>query len=94
MSQLLTTHYELGGRFRSDTFQCATLFKATNSVEGVLAWARDDRTGEYVRIYEVGPTEWVQNEPQSYSRGNFETKESARKFARMAYRYLNKGTRR
>lgn len=88
-----TTHYELGARAKLANVTAGIVWKNTKSVEGVKAWARDVRTGEYVRVLETGPTEWVDGEPQAWSTGNFETVETAQKFASMAYRYINKGVR-
>lgn len=88
------TRYELGARSRfADTITGGIVWKNTKSIEGVLAWARDERTGEYVRVYETGPTEWVDNQPQAWSTGNFETVEAAKEFASKAYRWINKGRR-
>ena len=87
-----TTSYQLGARSRfSDAITAGICWKNKGGFEGVLAWARDERTGEYVRVYEVGPEEWVQGEPQSWTSGNFATIDSAKKWASTAYRYLNKG---
>lgn len=83
--------YELGARQTFTTKTGPILVRNTKTLEGVLAWARDERTGDYVRVFEVGPTEWVQDEPQAWSRGNFETVESARIFASKAYRWINGG---
>ncbi|OKP79788.1 hypothetical protein BTE77_06775 [Ensifer adhaerens] len=89
-----TTHYELAGRAKFAPHITAPLaWTDTKSIEGVKIWARDERTGEYVRVLETAPTIWVDNEPQAWSSGNFETVEEAKKFAGMAYRYINKGRR-
>lgn len=89
-----TTHYELGERTRFPaSISGAIAWKDTKSIEGVKAWARDERTGEYVRVFETGPTMWVDNEPQAWSSGNFENVEDAQKFASKAYRWINKGRR-
>lgn len=88
-----TTHYELAGRTMFAGITAPLAWKDTKSIEGVKIWARDERTGEYVRVLETGPTIWVDNEPQAWSSGNFETVEDAKKFAGMAYRYINKGRR-
>lgn len=89
-----TTHYELGGRTRfSANVNGSIAWKNKGGIEGILAWARDERTGEYVRVYEHGPTEWVDNEPLAWSSGNFETIENAQRFASMAYRWINKERR-
>jgi Na+-transporting NADH:ubiquinone oxidoreductase subunit NqrB len=90
-----TTHYELAGRARltlasGEPMTGAIVWKNVGGIEGVKAWARDERTGEYVRILETAPTEWVDNEPQTWASGNFETVDAAKKFASMAYRYINK----
>jgi predicted mannosyl-3-phosphoglycerate phosphatase (HAD superfamily) len=85
--------YTLGARSRfSGKLTGAIAFTDTKStIEGVKAWARDEATGEYVRVFEYAPEEFVQGEPQSASEGNFETVEDARKWALTAYRWLNKG---
>ena len=91
---MTTTHYELGARQKfSAAITNPIAWKNTESVEGVLAWARDEATGEYVRVYENGPTIWVDNEPQAWSTGNFETVDAAQEFASKAYRWINKGRR-
>lgn len=83
--------YELGSSQSFPTLTAGIAWKNTNSIEGVKAWARNERTGEYVRVYEVGPTEWVDNEPQAWSSGNFGNTEDAKKFASKAYRWINRG---
>lgn len=88
-----TTSYELGARARFGNLTGGIVWKNTKSVEGVLAWARDEKTGEYVRVYETGPTEWVDDQPQAWSSGNFENVEAAKAFAGKAYRWINKGRR-
>lgn len=87
------THYELGARSKFSGLTGGIVWKNTKSVEGVLAWARDEKTGEYVRVYETGADIWVDGEPQSWSSGNFESVEAAQKFASKAYRWINKGRR-
>jgi hypothetical protein len=84
------THYQLGARSNFASLTGGIVWKKGDAIEGVKAWARDEKTGEYVRVLETGPTEWVDNEPQAWSSGNFETVDDARKFASMAYRYINK----
>jgi len=86
---LSTVHYELGGRVKFN-FTAPFCWKNTKSIKGVLAYARDESTGEYIRVYEVAPTEWVDNEPQAWSSGNFETVESAKLYAEKAYRWINR----
>jgi hypothetical protein len=87
-----TTTYTLGRRSRfSAKLTSAIAMTDTKSIEGVKAWARDEETGEYVRVFEYQPEEFVQGEPQSASEGNFETIEDARKWAQKAYRWINKG---
>lgn len=83
--------YELGASFKFEKLTAPLAWKNTKSIEGVIAYARNERTGEYVRVYEVGPEEWVDGQPQSWSRGNFGNVEDAQKFASKAYRYINKG---
>lgn len=90
----MTNHYELAGRAKLAPHITAPLaWVNTKSIEGVKIWARDERTSEYVRVLECGPTEWVDGTPQSWSSGNFDTVDDAKKFAGMAYRYINKGRR-
>lgn len=85
------THYELGARVRFPAHITNGLaWKDTKSIEGIKMWARDESTGEYVRVYETGVTEWVDGEAQAWSSGNFETMEAAQKFGSMAYRFINK----
>lgn len=85
-----TTHYELGARSNFANLTGGIVWKKGDAIEGVKAWARDEKTGEYVRVFETAPDIWADNEPQSWSSGNFETVEAAQKFASMAYRYINK----
>lgn len=88
------THYELAGRTTFPAHINSPLaWKDTKSIEGVKIWVRDEKTGEYVRVLECGPTLWVDNEPQAWSTGNFETVESAQAMASKAYRYINRGRR-
>jgi hypothetical protein len=87
----MNTSYELGARYNFQKFTAPIVWNDTKSIEGVIAYARDERSKQYVRVYEVAPTEWVQGEPQSWSRGNFENVESAKVMARKAYKWLNKG---
>lgn len=86
-----TTTYTLGGRCKFPKLSAGICWKDKGGIEGVIAFARDERTGDYVRVYEYGPTEWVDNEPQAWSEGNFETVEDAKKYASKAYRWINKG---
>ena len=89
--------YELGQRFKSEKFTAPCVWKNTKTIEGVLVWARDERTGEYVRVYEVRPSDpdgWIQGVYEgSYSSGNFETVESARVMAGKAYRWINRAAK-
>lgn len=83
--------YELGASAKFGVhINSEICWNSKNPVEGVKAWARNNSTGEYVRVFEVGPTEWVDGQPQAWSSGNFETVESAKKFASKAYRYINR----
>ena len=91
---MTTATYELGARkVLPSNFTSGIVWKDTKSIAGVLAWARDEKTGEYVRVYETGATEWVDDEPQAWSTGNFEDVESAKNAASKAYRWINKGRR-
>lgn len=86
------THYELAARVTFPANITAPLvWKDTKSIEGVKIWARDERTGEYVRVLETAPDIYVDHEVQSWSTGNFETVEAARAMASKAYRWINKG---
>lgn len=86
-----TTTYTLGARYGFRKFNDAILVLNTKTIEGVKAWARDEKSGDYVRVLETGPTQWVDDEPQAWSTGNFESVEDARKWASTAYRYINRG---
>lgn len=90
---LTHTHYELGARSTFPGMTGGLVWKDTKSIEGIKIWARDEKTGEYVRVLETAPTEWVDNEPQAWGTGNFESMDAAKKFASMAYRYINRGRR-
>lgn len=88
---MANVHYTLGGTVKLAAGVTAELaWKVGNAVEGVTIYARNERTGEYVRVLEHGATEWVDGEPQAWSAGNFENLETAKKFASMAYRYINR----
>lgn len=82
--------YELGGRSTFSKVKGQICWKDEGPIGGVAAWARDERTGDFVRVLEVFEEEFVQGEPQSWSSGNFDSVEDAKKFASKAYRYLNK----
>lgn len=89
MSALVS--YELGASYKLDAkFTAGLVWKDTNSIEGVRMYVRNEKTGEYVRIYEVGPDQWVDGQPQSWSRGNFGSVKTAREFGSKAYRYINR----
>lgn len=85
-----STTYQLGARQTFANLTGGIVWKDTKSIEGVKAWARDERTGEYVRVLETGPTEWVDSEPQAWSTGNFESVDDAKNWASKAYRYINR----
>lgn len=82
--------YELGGRSKFPKMTGGIAWRVSGIIEGVLAWARDEATGEYVRVYEVSPDEWVDGEPQSWSSGNFGSVQDAKRVASKAYRWLNR----
>ena len=90
--------YEFGERLKSAKFTAPLVWRNAGPIEGVLVWARDESRGDYVRVYEVGPSDpdgWIQGIYEgSYSRGNFETIESARAMAGKAYRWMNKAAKR
>ncbi len=88
-----TTSYQLGATSKFAGITAGICWKVGDAIEGVKAWARNEQTGEYVRVFETAPTEWVQDEPQAWSTGNFETVEDAKKWASTAYRYINKNRR-
>lgn len=86
----MTTHYELGGRFTSK--KTGPLVMINNGpIGGIAIYARDEKAGDYIQVFETAPSIWVDNEPQAWQTGNFGDIESARKFGSMAYRYINKG---
>lgn len=88
------TSYELGETVRFPAhINSGICWNSKNPLEGVKAWARNEKTGEYVRVFEVGPTEWVDGQPQAWSSGNFENVADAQKFASKAYRYINRAAR-
>ena len=82
--------YQLGGRCKCPEQTSPILWNDTKSIKGVLAFAKDEKTQEYVQVYESGPTQWVDGEPQAWSSGNFETVEAAKYWASQAYKWLNK----
>lgn len=85
--------YELGTRISFPKLTGAIAWKDTKSIEGVIAYARDERTAEYVRVYDVEAHSYVQGIAQGFDRGNFDNVEAARRKALQAYRWLNKGRR-
>ena len=91
----MTTHYELGAReiIENTTSPIITRTDKENPIMGIKVYVRDEKAGDYVRIYETAPTIWVDDEPQAWSSGNFETMESARHLGTKAYRYINQGAR-
>lgn len=90
---MTSTSYTLGARKTFPNISGAIAWKNLGVIGGVAAYARVEKTGEYVQVLETAPTEWVDGEPQAWSTGNFETVESAKNWASKAYRYLNKGAR-
>jgi hypothetical protein len=85
-----TTSYTLGSSHNFPSCSKAIVWANKGGIEGIKMYARNEKTGQYVRVYEVGPTEWVDNEPQAWSTGNFEDLETAKKFGHKAYRFLNR----
>lgn len=90
----MTIHYTLGRtRKFSPNITSELAWKVGDAIEGVTIYARNERTGEYVQVLEHAVTEWVDGEAQAWSSGNFSDLDTAKKFASMAYRYLNRGQR-
>lgn len=87
-----TTSYELGPRTKIEWAKGPLVVSRNKAypIMGISLFARDEATGEYVQVFEVGPTEWVDNEPQAWSRGNFETMQAAQHFGTKAYRWINR----
>jgi len=85
----MTTHYELGGRVTSKKTS-PLIMVDKGPIGGIEIYARDEKAGDYIQVFETAPTIWVDNEPQAWSSGNFETVESGRHFGSMAYRFINK----
>lgn len=82
--------YQLGAKYKCEEQSSPILVNDTKSIKGVLAFARDEKSQEYVRVYEVGPTIFVDGEPQAWSSGNFESVEDAKYWASQAYKWINK----
>lgn len=87
----MTTHYELGKRvdFTKNTGPLVVIDQGP--IGGIEIYARDEKAGLYIQVLENAPDIYVDGEAQSYTVGNFENMESARKFGSMAYRWINKG---
>jgi hypothetical protein len=85
------THYQLAERaiFTKNTGPLVVINKG--GYQGIELYARDEKAAEYVRVLETAAEQFVDDEAQAYSVGNFETMESARHFGSMAYRHINKG---
>lgn len=86
----MTTHYELGGRFTSKK-TCPLIMVNKGPIGGIEIFARDEKAGDYIQVFETAPTIFVDNEPQAWQSGNFGDIESGRHFGSMAYRFINKG---
>lgn len=87
----MTTHYELGRRvdFTKNTGPIVMINKGP--IGGIEIYARDEKDGNYIQVFETAPDIWVDKEPQSWQSGNFGDIESARHSGSMAYRWINKG---
>ena len=88
-------YFEIGERCKfSSGITAGLCWKNEGGYTGVLIWARDESTGYYFRIYEVSEADsdgWIQGKYEgSYTRGNFETVDDAKRFASAAYRKLNR----
>ena len=88
------TYFEIGERCKFSNVTHGICWKNEGGYTGVLAWAREESTGDYFRIYEVArndPDGWIQgNYEGSWTRGNFETVDDAKRMASAAYRKLNR----
>lgn len=89
---MTTTHYELGAReiIEGTTSPIIVRTDKTNPLMGIRVYVRDEKAGDYVRIYETAATVWVDDEPQAWASGNFETMESARHLGTKAYHWINR----
>lgn len=87
------TTYTLGGRFQFNNLDGQVYTSKFDPIVGIKCFVRDERAGNYVQVLETAPDQWVDDEPQSWATGNFETKEAANKWGFAAYRYINKGRR-
>lgn len=86
----MTTTYTLGGRFQFKNLDGKVYTSKFHPIVGIKCFVRDERAGTYVQVFETAPDQWVDDEPQSWTTGNFETKEAANKWGFIAYRYINK----
>lgn len=86
---MTTTHYELGGRvnFTKNTGPLVVINQGP--IGGLEVYARDEKAGNYVRVYETAATIWVDDEPQAWESGNFGDVDSARHLGTKAYRWIN-----
>jgi len=82
-------HYTLGNRANL-AFTAPFAWKDTKSIEGVIAYVRDESTGQYVRVYDYADEQYVQGVAQSYSWGNFGSVEEAKIAMKSAYNWINK----
>lgn len=87
----MTIRYELGGRvdFTKNTGPLVVINKGP--IGGIELYARDEKAGNYIQVFEVAPSIWVDNEIQAWESGNFGDMESARKLGTKAYNWINKG---
>lgn len=86
----MTTRYELGGRINSSKTS-PLLMVDKGPIGGIEIYARDEKAGDYIQVFEVAPEIWVDNEVQSWSRGNFSDVASGRHLGTKAYNWINKG---
>lgn len=88
-----TTTYTLGGKFRFSGLDGQVYTSRFDAIVGIKCFVRDEASGEYVQVLETAPDQWVDGEPQSWTTGNFETREAAKKWGWVAYRYINRNRR-
>lgn len=86
----MNTHYELGKRVDFTKNKGPLVMIDKGPIGGIEIYARDEAAANYIQVLENAPDIFVDGEAQSYSVGNFETIENARKFGSMAYRWINK----
>ena len=90
---MTNTTYTLGARFNFKGLDGLVYTSKFDPIVGIKCFVRDEASGSYVHVLETAPDQWVDGEPQSWTTGNFETKDAANKWGFIAYRYINKTRR-